>query len=153
MEEGFSNDDLKKLLYKVQDAGSAIEKELNSHGMKGVIPQNAKISYEGHEGKDDDVFSSVPDPQQEHIHLRPTSIPESEQLRMLQEMEEKEMYALGRMYTKLGDKLIKMNYMSDDPKVNEKLIAIQLQEMLIFAFTSLQVFNEFMNYFEKFKSK
>ncbi|MPZ05409.1 MAG: hypothetical protein GEU26_03160 [Nitrososphaeraceae archaeon] len=41
----------------------------------------------------------------------------------------------------------------EDPKLSEKLITLQLQEMMTFAFTSLQIFNEFMKYFEKFKSK
>jgi hypothetical protein len=97
--------------------------------------------------------NELPSGEKPKIRLKPTDIPKSEQLRLLQEMEGRQMYAMSRMYKNLGDSLIKMNYVPDDPKISEKLIAHNLREMLTLAFTSLQLLNEFLKYFERFKSK
>ena len=100
-----------------------------------------------------DPFLSNDRDKDEKISLKPAPIPKSEQIRLLQQIWGKEMYAMSRAYKSMGDSLIKMNYISDDPKVSEKLISILLQEMMTFTSISLQVFNEFMDYWNKFKSK
>jgi hypothetical protein len=57
------------------------------------------------------------------------------------------------MHIKLGDKLAKMNYISDNPRLNERLLAELLQEILIFAFAGLEIFRQFMDYWETVKCK
>lgn len=137
-----STEDQKKLLFKLQETVDRQKERLKNHG---VLPDNLDNSNE--------EFQGLEDPPREKITLKPAQVPESEQLRMLQEMEGKQMYAMSRSYKSLGDSLIKMNYISDDPKVSERLIASHTREMMTLAFTSLQILNEFMGYFEKFKSE
>src|SRR5919106_569295 len=151
--EGPSLEDKKKLMYNLQDLAGKMEREIKSNEMKGFIPSNAGISYHGHSSKDDDTFPGIPERKREKITLQPADIPKDELTRIFQKHEAKLHYHSAKIHTKMGDKLIKMNYISDDPRLNERLLAELLSEIITFALSGLQVFSWFIDYWEKAKTK
>jgi hypothetical protein len=150
--DNLTDDHVKEIFLKREDSLIDAERELKRRG--NAIPPPFSVSYlKRRRESDDNTFTGIYEPERKSITLRPADIPADELTRMFQEWEGNLHYYKARMHKKFGDKLMKMNYISDNVELNERLLAELLSEILTFTGASLQIFKQFMDYWERRKSK